>query len=56
MAQYKMRSSCLIGLHVRRTDYKKLLGERDTETNTLLAHSNAEIEKENIVLMCLNVS
>ena len=28
MASYKRRSSCLIGVHVRRTDYKKLLGKK----------------------------
>ena len=26
IAQYRRRSSCLIAVHVRRTDYKKLLG------------------------------
>ena len=30
IAQYRRRSSCLIALHVRRTDYSKLLGERPT--------------------------
>ena len=30
IASFKARSSCLIGVHVRRTDYKKLLGENNT--------------------------
>ena len=29
IASYKRRSSCLIGVHVRRTDYKKLLGKKN---------------------------
>ena len=28
IASYRRRSSCLIGVHVRRTDYKKLLGKK----------------------------
>ena len=27
IASYRRRSSCLIAVHVRRTDYKKLLGK-----------------------------
>ena len=30
LASYKKRSSCMIGVHVRRTDYKKLLGNNKT--------------------------
>ena len=29
IATYRKRSSCLIGVHVRRTDYKKLLGKKN---------------------------
>ena len=34
IAQYRRRSSCLIALHVRRTDYWELLGERPEITVT----------------------
>ena len=33
IAPYKARSSCLIGVHVRRTDYKKLLGNHSHHHN-----------------------
>ena len=35
MAKYKKQSSCLIGVHVRRTDYKKLLGNQNHNNNDL---------------------
>ena len=42
IAQYRRRSSCLIALHVRRTDYKELLGER-SEIRTLTAIWGLEV-------------
>ena len=36
LAEYRLRTSCLIGVHIRRTDYKKLLGEKAKWNNSEL--------------------
>ena len=47
IATYKKRSSCLIGVHVRRTDYKKLLGNNNK--NNELELSELVFQEESIL-------
>ena len=54
MARYKKRSRCVIGVHVRRTDYKKLLGKNiktELELEETRTHFHTVASRETELVM-----